>query len=134
LFLNDRQRFVVGEDLKQDLGALNAYYSGRPEEEREQGLFRLAAYPPEDDSFLTTRIWKGFKLRTKRAPEEEMELPGLGEKLMASIDAMKEQAKAVDHNPFAHAELKDAGQVVIERLIPGRRGKWRLLPPSVTAP
>jgi hypothetical protein len=132
LFLNDRQRFVVGEDLKRDLAALDAYYSGRPEEEREQGLFRLAAYPPEDDSFLTTRIWKGFKLRTKRAPEEKIEPPGFVEKLSTEIDAMK----AADHNPFARAELEDADQVVIERRIPVQRGKWRLLPPSVkpTAP
>jgi hypothetical protein len=51
LFLNDQQLFVIGDELKRDLAALDDYYSGRPEEEREQGLFRLAAYPPEDDSF-----------------------------------------------------------------------------------
>lgn len=131
LFLNDQQRFVVGEDLKRDLGALDAYYSGRPEDERKQGLFRLAVYPPEDESFLTTRIWREFKLRTKRAPEEEMELLGLGEKLLTSIDGMKERAEAIDHNPFAHVELEDANQVVIERVIPFQRGKWRLLPAGV---
>jgi hypothetical protein len=42
LFLDDRQLFVVGEDLKRDLTALDAYYSGRPGEERKQGLFSLA--------------------------------------------------------------------------------------------
>jgi hypothetical protein len=133
LFLNDRQRFVVGEDLKRDLGALDAYYSGRPEEEREQGLFRLAAYPPEDDSFLTTRIWKDFKMPTKRAPKEEMERPKLVEKLLAGIEEMK-GARAVDHG--TRAELEDPDQVAIERLIPFQRGKWRLFPPGVkpTAP
>jgi hypothetical protein len=132
LFLNDQQLFVIGDELKRDLAALDDYYSGRPEEEREQGLFRLAAYPPEDDSFLTTRIWKQFGMPTKRALGKIDPLPFKtpAKEFLTAVRAMKEQAKA-DLGPFTPTEMEDPDQMVIERMIPLQRGKWRLMPPGV---
>jgi hypothetical protein len=43
---------------------------------------------------------------------------------------MKEQAKA-DLGPFTPTEMEDPDQMVIERMIPLQRGKWRLMPPGV---
>jgi hypothetical protein len=33
------------------------YYASRPEEEKEQGLSRLAPTPPPDDKGLTVQLW-----------------------------------------------------------------------------
>jgi hypothetical protein len=131
-FLDDRQLFVFGEDLKRDLAALDIYYSGRPAEEREQGLFRLAGYPPDDDAFLTTRIWKRFKMPTKRAQGEVDPSKIPAKDLLAAVAELKE-AKALDHNPVGRAQIEDPDHLVIERLIPLQRGKWRLMPPGVKA-
>jgi hypothetical protein len=70
LFMTEDQVFVGGDELKRDLAALDAYFWSRPYEEREQGLFRLAGYPPDDDKFLTTRIWKQLKMSARRNEED----------------------------------------------------------------
>ncbi|HJP67259.1 MAG TPA: hypothetical protein VJ846_00030, partial [Sphingomicrobium sp.] len=46
LFMDERQRFAWGPDLKADLAELNAYFSALPEEEKKKGLFTLASKPP----------------------------------------------------------------------------------------
>jgi hypothetical protein len=135
LFLRDDQLFVVGEELKRDLTALDTYYSGRPEEEREQGLFRLAGYPPEDETYLTTRIWRHFKMRTRPAVEEadpEKTIPKpAAQKMLAMVKEMQIAAKSPSLGTFTRAELDDANHMVIERRVPLQRGKWRLMPRGV---
>jgi hypothetical protein len=136
LFLGDDQLFVTGEDLKRDLMALDAYYSARPESERAQGLFRLAGYPPQDDAFLTTRIWKRFGMPTQRPPEDvdpaETLPKGIVDKLLAAVGEMKE-ARNSGVEQFSRSEWDDATHVVTERRFPLQRGKWRLLPPGFEA-
>jgi hypothetical protein len=46
------------------------------------------------------------------------------------IDATKTQN---GEGSFTQSELGDPSHVVIERLVPLRRGKWRLMPPGVEA-
>jgi hypothetical protein len=133
LFQNERQLFVVGEDLKRDLAALDVYYSALPAEEREQGLFRLATYPPNDDSFLTTQIWKRLKMRTT-AGTEDVDLSGLPAKtLLAKIKELKERSRTPHQVTFSRVDTTDPDHVVIERRMPLQRGKWRLFPPDVKA-
>jgi hypothetical protein len=134
LFLKENQLFVVGEDLKRDLTALDAYYSGRPEEERAQGLFRLAGYPPDDETFLTTRIWKRFKMRTQRpAAEDDPKAPTKpASEMIARVKEMQAAARR-PNGQFTRAEVDDPSHIVIERRIPLQRGKWRLFPPGVKA-
>ena len=57
-FLREDQSFVNGIDLKNDLRRLDEHYSALPEEIKEQGLYGFATYPPDDDSYLVTRLWK----------------------------------------------------------------------------
>ena len=47
LFLGDKQLFVAGGDLKQDLRALDVDFSALPQEVLQQGLFKFARHPPE---------------------------------------------------------------------------------------
>jgi hypothetical protein len=57
LFMTTAQTFVHGDDLKAELGRLDAHYKGFPDEERTKGLWVYAQYPPDDSSFLTSRLW-----------------------------------------------------------------------------
>jgi hypothetical protein len=56
-FLRTDQSFVWGHDLKADLNRLMNIYTGRPEEEKEQGLMRLAPTPPPNDQGVVARLW-----------------------------------------------------------------------------
>jgi hypothetical protein len=132
LFMNDRQIFVFGDELKRDLMALEAYYAARPEHEREEGLFRLAAYPPNDCAYLTTHLYRRFEFPTVRTPEDvvpEHSIPKSAKnKLMKMIEEMQDSARRRVGGQFSDDELQDASHVVIKRKIPQQRGKWRLMP------
>lgn len=132
LFMNDRQIFVFGDELKRDLTALEAYYAARPEHERDEGLFRLAAYPPDDDAYLTTRIYRQFKFPTVRYPEDvdpETSIPKPAkDKLLKMAKEMQDSARRRIGGQFSDDELQDADHLVIARKIPLQRGKWRLMP------
>jgi hypothetical protein len=124
LFLNQDQEFVFGVDLKRDLANLDAYYSGRPESERAEGLFRLASYPPNDDSFLTTGIWRRLGLKTERTSGNDLP-EGLASTLLASVKEMEAAVGASTGGSFTASEINNPTQVTIRRLIPVQRGKWR---------
>jgi hypothetical protein len=57
LFLDSSQTFVNGNEFKEELKRLVAHYSALPDEELKTGLINFATWPPEDKSFLTTRLW-----------------------------------------------------------------------------
>jgi len=55
-FLCPDQSFVHGDDLKADLKKLDLHYDALPEEQKKKGVYSFAAYPPDDDSYLVTRL------------------------------------------------------------------------------
>ncbi len=57
LFLRSDQSFVHGDDLKADLRTLDLHYDALPEE-KKKGVYSFAAYPPDDNSYLVTQLWK----------------------------------------------------------------------------
>jgi len=132
LFLREDQMFVGGDELKRDLGALDAYFWSRPEEERRQGLFRLAGYPPDEDRYLTTRIWQQFNMRIRRAEENSNSVESMSrlakDDVLAMVRQMQAAAKRADVGRFTRDEIDGAEHMVIERRIPLQRGKWKLLP------
>jgi hypothetical protein len=135
LFLNVKQHFVSGDELKADLQTLDAYYSALPEDEKAQGLFRIASTPPNDDAFLTTRIWKRFGLRVERPakPFDHNENKGINDRIVAEMRKMVESAKTQQGGTFSPGELADPDAISIQRHVPLQRGKWRIMPPGVKA-
>lgn len=134
LFMSDKQIFVFGDDLKKDLTSLNNRYSALPEAEQSEGLFRIASYPPKDDSCLTTRIWKQLGMRVERDTTERNSGGPLASELLESVKKMREAADNRSGSAqFSQSELEDPSHIVIERMVPLRRGKWRFMPPGVEA-
>ncbi len=135
LFLGPKQHFVSGDELKKDLHALDAHYSALPEAEKAQGLFRLASTPPNDDAFLTTRIWKRFGMDVEKRPKpfDHSENKDMNDKIVAEMKTMVAAAKNSEVGKFTAGELADPDAVAIHRLVPIQRGKWRLMPPGVEA-
>ena len=94
LFLTDKQIFVVGDDLKKDLAALNGRYSMLSEDEKSEGSIRIASYPPNDDSCLTTRIWKQLGMRIERQTTAHSAKSPSATELLAHVKQMREELKA----------------------------------------
>jgi hypothetical protein len=91
----------------------------------------LASYPPNNDQFLTTRLWKQLKLPVERKePSIDPERVSSAE-LLAIVDELKRKAEGRPAGVFTPDEVTDPSHVVIERRIPMRMGKWRTLPPGV---
>ncbi len=129
LFLGERQVFVRGQDLKADLARLDEHYSALPDEVKERGVISFAAYPPTEGDFLISRLWDSLMRPDWREHARE---PGLkmskeeGKELVAQIKLMADAPRTADE--FTSDE---ADAVLVQRMVPVRKGKWRLLPPEV---
>ena len=131
LFLGDNQLFIEGSDLKRDLAALDAYYWALPEDQRREGLFRLASYPPNDDTYLTTRVWKKLKMATVRPQPAIPSDPSQARKILDMVKDLKGRAQRVSPGAYRHLDFADPDHLVVERRIPLQMGKWRTMPPGV---
>jgi hypothetical protein len=50
----------MGQDLKADLGKINAHFASLPDAEKDGGVMRFADYPPTDDgASILTSIMQG---------------------------------------------------------------------------
>ncbi len=132
LFLAENQLFIDGEELKRDLMSLDDHYSSLSEQEREQGIFRLAAYPPDDDKYLTTRIWKKFKMATSRSRSATPSNAISSKELLEKVANLQDKARQISAKG-SRLNFSDPDQVVIERRIPLQIGKWKTMPPGVKA-
>jgi hypothetical protein len=132
LLLREDQLFIDGEELKRDLQQLDQHYSALPTEQLEQGLFQFAE-PPDDDRFLTTRVYRRFGFRI----DQNIALtPGqnetIGDDVLGMAKGMAAEAKNPT-SPVTWQEAEDAPHVTIERKLSVRRGKWRVMSPEVAA-
>lgn len=128
LFLRGGQQFVFGGELKGDLTRLDKRYNSLSEDEKAAGLFYIARYPPEDDLFLTTRLWKAFGRRTE--PAEQTISPDFRAKLLVEMKGME------NGEPISPVEAADIDQnamdnVMIQRRVPRHMGKWKILPDHI---
>lgn len=133
LFLNSSQKLVRGSDLKSDLNLLVRHYSALSDEELQKGLFRVASRPPNDDKFLVTRLWRECGFDTG-PPAPSKSDPALYQRLSSEIKELSAKAKtpALDRQPrFSHKALKDPDNILIERFIPRKWGRWTVIPPDV---
>ena len=132
LFMDNRQRFVWGPDLKADLKVLNAHFASLPESKRAKGLFTLASKPPVDHKGLVASLWdartpgwRGPKQPVpKMSPEEEA-------KIITQSRRLSEAAERGGHQPLSDDE--DVEHMIIQRHIPKMRGSWRMFSAEVEA-
>jgi hypothetical protein len=94
-----------------------------PEEEKEKGLFAIATYPPEDETFLITRLWDLYLPRWRSNLQKKITLTPEQE---ASL--IKQLREIHDAEPLSGTEqylgFRDHENISLERKISHRRGKW----------
>lgn len=126
LYLRPDQNFVWGEDLKADLKALNDHYSGLPDAEKEKGIMRFAANPPETGNFLVSQLWDRHLRPWRGKVQPELTDPDKEKKLVNHLrrftDAPTAPPEQIDFAP------DDAEVLSIQRMVYKRKGSWWQLP------
>ncbi len=131
-FLRSNQSFIPGQELKADLGRLDKHFDTLPEEVKKRGVMSFAHFPPPDDSFLVARLWD--KHMSPKWREQKPIVPpsgesDLGKKLMDSVRRLEKEGKPLPQDSTPESE--DLDQLVIQRNVHARKGKWLRLPPEV---
>ena len=129
-FLRTDQSFVWGPDLKADLNRLMTHYADRPQEEKEQGLTRLAPTPPPDDKGnVVVQLWDrhfsaSWRNRTRaRSETRDAEAEAkLVEHINRVSNAPPLPRDGVDFDPT------DPDFVQLTRYVTKRKGSWWPLP------
>lgn len=129
LFLRKNQEFVWGQDLKADLSSQNLFLQKLSEEQRNQGLIRLAPTPSEG---LIRDLWQRY-LPASLAPEREAMLSKAGES--ALVDKLNKlvESPRVPRPPNGLFEA-DVESVSIQRMMYKKRGSWFQLPKDLPGP
>lgn len=127
LFFTEGQIMVKGSGLKDDLIALDAHFSAISEEDRKQGMFKLASQPPDDDKFLTTRLWRECGHSTAhRAPLVKNEAQS--KEILGRIREVSALSKLPQRQAYSRADLSNPDHRIIKRMIPKSWGKWQIMP------
>lgn len=125
LFLKPEQTFVNGIEMKNDLRELNERYSALDESELKTGLTTFARHPPDEATFLVTRLWD------KHVPKWRDDTPPvmLNQQLQ---NALTEMVKLVSNSsqvpPHNVENVSELGYISMESRIHLRKGKWRRYP------
>ena len=128
VFLSKKQDFIWGPDLKAALSAINLQLSSATEAERQQGLRKLAPRPPSDARNLVGAMWEKHHRMPKDEPTSTVRTPETVRKLVKNFNAF---ARAPEAPEVASILVDDLESVVIERLVPPRRGSWWVIPKAV---
>lgn len=134
-FLRPDQSFVNGNDLKTDLAKLDQHYSAYPEDVRNRGVVSFAFIPPDDTSFLVTRMWDKYMASTWRNMKSR-KFDGTDkidpEKEKAIIEKITRFVK--EGKPIKRSVLGDSDEVhsmTLKHMVSARKGKWRRFPPEI---
>lgn len=131
LFLRENQSYISGTELKEDLSKLDKHYDALSDEVKQRGVTSFAFYPPDDTTFLITRLWdkhmaRGWRenaVKPKPNPQSES-----GKKLMEHIKRFEKEGKPIPDNVPSST---NPDQMILRRMVRAHRGKWTMFPPEV---
>jgi hypothetical protein len=129
LFLQSGQRFIHGDALKADLKNLNEKYLALSEEERDRGLLRFAAGPPDDPECLTTQLWDTY-LPDWRGQAKPVDLPQEMQKALKElVDKFTTQSTPVADG--AIRDMSELGFLQITKQIKPAKGSYLRFPKDI---
>jgi len=137
LFLRDDQSYVHADEFKAALRELDEYHDALPDEIKALGVLQFASYPPPEMDNSVTRLWdkhmrpdwrevaKQKEAERGKPPDEEA-----GRLTVEEMKARIEQARSVP-DPIAGLVGDNADYMIIRRLVPVKKGKWRMVSKEV---
>lgn len=131
LFLREDQTFIRATDLKADLRKLDEHYDGFSEEIKAKGFYALAPFPPENTSFLVTRLWDRYRPEWREEAKREELTPDLQQALLELMKKVKDQSKPLSEGAPQPRGIEDIQYIHVERPILRKKGKWTRVPPEI---
>jgi hypothetical protein len=122
LFMHPAQQFVHGDDLKADLKRLHELYSELPLETREKGLYTFAQFPPDDSSFLTTRLWDVYLPNWRKDSKNVVDVPEHIKEALAEL--MRKYQEAAPASDAGAVTTKDLAFAQLTRRIKPLKGDY----------
>ena len=122
LFMDTFQTIVHGDELKKDLGRLHETYQRLSQEELDKGLIGFADCPPQDTSFLTTRLWDKYLPRWREPRQSFKDLPN---DILQAIDQMAKKVMGASPTE-AHGEhdVDKLDFVTVSKKISPKKGSY----------
>lgn len=134
-FLRPDQSFVNGNDFKADLAKLDQYYSVLPEDVKNRGVVSFAFIPPDDTSFLVTRMWDKYmaptwrNMKSRKFNGTDKIDPEAEKAITDKIKRFIKEGKPIERNAIGNSD--EANSMVIKHMVSARKGKWRRFPPEI---
>lgn len=130
LFLRNDQSFVKGQDLKADLRKLDDHYSALSDDVKQTGFHRFADCPPEDTSYLVTRLWDKHLPDWRSLKQQKKPIDHSKDKeIIAQLNRIEEAARSSD--PDEHLPINEMQFAQYERNPMRKKGKWDRFGPRV---
>lgn len=111
LFMNPAQQFVHGDDLKADLKRLDDLYLQLPPETREKGLYSFAQFPPDDGSYLTSRLWDAYLPDWRKGSKNLVNVPQQIKDALKELIEKYQQAPAAPSSTVVRTDQLDFAQL-----------------------
>jgi hypothetical protein len=131
LFMRTKQEFVWGLDLKADLSNLNIYFSGLPEELKQQGIYKFANRLPAESKGLIRKLFERHTpnlLKTPEAVEQEKIDKNAHKKLLDDMQLWESAPTMATADQESTGELET---IIIKRAISRNRGSWVQIGPEI---
>ena len=137
VFMTPDQTFLSGQDLKDDFTKLNTHYDALPQEVKDRGTMVFAPCPPDDTSFLTTKMWDKYMATTWRSIKDHIRKfdgtdnidPKIEEELFEKMKKFVKESKTVNSDKLPDSD--EADSVMTHHMVSARKGKWNKFPPEV---
>jgi hypothetical protein len=137
LFLRDNQSYVHADDFKSALRELDQHYDGLPSEIKELGVMQFVSFPPSDMDNVVTQLWdKHMRPDWRAIAKQEEETRGQPRDETADGKTAAEMRGRFEQAQPASSAMPGIGDpdpdyVIIRRLVPVKKGKWRMVSKEV---
>lgn len=125
LFLRPNQTFIQGSELKQGLSQLNYYYSTFPEDIKNEGIIHFAAYPPDDNSFIVTRLWDAHLPKWRDLAHKESEHSPEADARAQEVLRAVQQIESTTISGKTTINMDEAERIAVQRMVYPSKGRWR---------
>ncbi|MBX8620481.1 hypothetical protein K4754_00425 [Pseudomonas glycinae] len=131
LLMRTNQEFVWGMDLKADLSNINIYFSGLPEEVKQQGIYKFANRLPPESQGLIRKLFERHTpnlLKTPETVDPEKIDKNVHKKLLDEMKLWESAPMMVAGDQASAGELET---MIIKRAISRSRGTWVQIGPEI---
>ncbi|MCU1271783.1 MAG: hypothetical protein JWN74_3077 [Acidobacteriaceae bacterium] len=127
-FFEEIRLIIEGPELKDDLSKLDKYFDALLSETKAKGIYVFASHPPDDASFLVTRLWNKYlpNWREHQAQKEAMPIE-VQKNFIEHFETRMNNAEAMHPS---EAKDGDFQYVSMERTMTYVKGKWNRRSPE----